>query len=90
MFANSCTTSSARKKYGIACRNVQTGRVESNTPLRRQPARIPNSVPSAKLMIVAVPTSAIVQGSVLFSTVTTFSGYSSVEMPRLPWARWPR
>ena len=81
--ANSSSRISARKKYGIAWKNMSPGRARSSQPPCRQPAMMPRAVPTKKAMSVAVPTSVIVQGIVWTSRLDTLAGYWDTSVPKL-------
>ena len=53
--------SSASQKYGIAVSRVVDGMIASSLEPRFQPASAPRTMPSAKLITVAVPTRISVQ-----------------------------
>ena len=64
----------ASQKYGTDEKNVEIGSSESAQVPRRQPMPVPTSVPSVKLMIVAMPTSPMVHGSACWMTSATGVG----------------
>ncbi len=76
-------------KYGTAWKKVLAGRIASSSPLRRQPTRIPISVPRTKETAVATLIRPSVQGrSVEMSVVT--GTLLAVEVPRFPCSNCPR
>ena len=81
---------SASQKYGTDEKNVEIGSSESAHVPRRQPMPVPMSVPSVKLMIVAMPTRPIVQGSACWMTSVTGVGKYVKEMPSSPRSSSPQ
>ena len=78
---------SPSQKYGTAEKKVVIGRIASHRDPRRQPMKAPTNVPMTKLMTVAMPTSAIVQGSDCRMTSATGAGKNENERPRSPCSR---
>src|SRR6266568_5584817 len=68
------STTSAKKKYGTAWKNVATGSTPSSHEPRRHATTMPMIVPARKLTTVAAPTSATVHGSATVSTLDTDAG----------------
>ena len=83
--ASSSTRISAKKKYGIACRNIRPGSTRSSVPPCRQPATMPSAVPIRKAMTVATPTRVMVHGRVWASSEETCAGYWETSVPKLKW-----
>src|ERR1700743_1284127 len=68
------STSSAKKKYGTAWKNVATGSTPSSHEPRRHATTIPTTVPTTKLTTVETPTSTSVHGRAAPSTLVTDAG----------------
>ena len=74
LVANTATSTIAMKKYGAAWKKVIAGSRLSSADPRRQATTMPSRVPSVKLITVARPTRASVQGSPELITLVTVAG----------------
>src|SRR6267143_5178834 len=77
------TTTRARKKYGIAWKNVAPGNTQSSHEPRRHEISTPIVVPAKKLMVVATTSKPSVQGRYWRIRLPT-GAFSDHEWPRLP------
>src|SRR6266568_8831519 len=77
------TSTSARKKYGSAWKNVATGSTHSNHEPRRQAIKMPRVVPAKKLIAVATTSRPIVHGRYERMRVLT-GAFSDHDWPRFP------
>ena len=75
------------QKYGMVLRNVVSGISRSSLLPRLQPMNAPPTVPTAKAITVAMPTSPMVHGSAPEITSDTGRRPCDSEMPRSPRSR---
>src|SRR5713101_6554369 len=83
------TSTRARKKYGIAWKNVAPGKIQSTHEPRRQAIKMPIAVPPTKAIVVATTSKPSVHGRYCRMRLLT-GAFSDHEFPRLPWARFPK